>query len=89
MRKQFVGFQIRSEVVEVFHVREDIELFVALKEVVASGEVGEHTLREATLIPVDTPQPVAAKIVMECLSPTLVEANLKNFKRNSDRAWAG
>ena len=55
MRKQFVGFQIRSEVVEVFHVREDVELFVALEEAVASGEVDEHTLREATLIPVDTP----------------------------------
>ena len=61
LRKQLVGFQISPEVIEVFHVREDIELFVALKQVVATGEVGEQTPREATFIPVHSPQPVAEK----------------------------
>ena len=85
MTVQLVRFEISSEVIEVFHVREDIELLVAGKQVTATGEVGEHSLCETTVVPVHTPHPIAGKIVMERLRPTLIEANLKNFKGKSDR----
>ena len=89
MTVQFVGFEISPGFIEVFHVREDIELLVAGKQFTATGEVCEHALRKTTVVPVHTPHPVAGKIVMERLRPTLIEANLKNFKRNSDRARCG
>lgn len=70
---------VGTTVIEILHVREGVEIFVAGKERIAACDIMKDSFREPAFVPMHTSDSIGGKVAMNRRCSALVEPNQENF----------
>lgn len=84
IREKLVPFE-KVDAIQPFHVGEYVEFAIAGDNIVAIGEIREHSPRETAVVPMHAANAIGDKITVYRRRAAAIEADLKNFHRSFPR----